>query len=97
MMFSEPFILCFFLITVGIPMASVGWIAVNREKMKLKKQELELLTGEKAAHTAQLEERVRVLERLATDRGLTLADEIEQLRDERVIPVVLTADLQEQR
>ena len=30
-----------------------------------------------------LEDRVRVLERLATDRGTTLADEIEALRDER--------------
>ncbi|MHA7819664.1 MAG: hypothetical protein ACX930_08480 [Erythrobacter sp.] len=30
-----------------------------------------------------LEDRVRVLERLATDRGATLADEIEALRDER--------------
>ena len=31
----------------------------------------------------KLEDRVRVLERLATDRGATLADEIEALRDER--------------
>lgn len=30
-----------------------------------------------------LEDRVRVLERLATDRGVTLADEIEALRDGR--------------
>lgn len=30
-----------------------------------------------------LEDRVRVLERLATDRGATLADEIEALRGER--------------
>ena len=31
----------------------------------------------------KLEDRVRVLERLATDRGATLADEIEALRDAR--------------
>lgn len=91
MMFSEPFILGFFLITVGIPMASVAWIAVNKEKMKIKKQELDLLSAEKAAHTAQLEERVRVLERLATDKGVTLAREIDQLRDHHAIPA-LSAD-----
>lgn len=36
-----------------------------------------------AAHTERLEQRVRVLERLATDRGIGVADEIERLRDER--------------
>ncbi|MHA6722919.1 hypothetical protein [Sphingomonas sp. RS2018] len=34
-----------------------------------------------AAHTERLEQRVRVLERIATDRGADLADRIEQLRD----------------
>jgi len=36
-----------------------------------------------AAHTERLEQRVRVLERIATDRGADLADEIDGLRDER--------------
>ena len=42
-----------------------------------------------------LEDRVRVLERLATDRGATLADEIEALRDERMesgVPLPLERD-----
>ena len=34
-----------------------------------------------AAQTERLEQRVRVLERIVTDRGVDLADEIEQLRD----------------
>jgi len=34
-----------------------------------------------AAHTERLEERVRVLERIVTDRGIGVADEIEKLRD----------------
>ena len=34
-----------------------------------------------AAHTERLEQRVRVLERIATDRGVALADEIDTLRD----------------
>lgn len=36
-----------------------------------------------AAHTERLEQRVRVLERLATDRGVDVANEIELLRDAR--------------
>ena len=44
------------------------------------------LTAEKAAqyaaHTERLEQRVRVLERIATDRGADIAGEIEHLRDQ---------------
>ena len=43
-------------------------------------------TAEKAAqyaqHTAQLEERVRVLERIVTDKGTDIARQIEALRKE---------------
>ena len=43
-------------------------------------------TAEKAAqyasHVEQLEARVRVLERIATDKGADLAEQIENLRDE---------------
>ena len=43
-------------------------------------------TAEKAAqyaqHTAQLEERVRVLERIVTDKGTDIARQIEALREE---------------
>jgi hypothetical protein len=34
-----------------------------------------------AAHVERLEQRVRVLERIVTDRGIEVADEIEKLRD----------------
>lgn len=56
--------------------------------LKLKERQLEqqsVLTAEKtaqyAAHTERLEERVRVLERIATDRGVDLSNEIDSLRD----------------
>lgn len=66
-----PFILAAFII----------W-SKHREKMIEKQSEM---TAEKAAqyaaHTERLEARVRVLERIATDRGVDVADEIEQLRD----------------
>lgn len=46
------------------------------------------LSAEKAAqyasHTRELEERVRVLERIVTDKGFDTASQIEALRDGRV-------------
>jgi hypothetical protein len=58
--------------------------------MKYKERQLSLTadrTAEKAAqyasHVQQLEERMRVLERIATDKGADLAHKIELLRDER--------------
>ena len=43
------------------------------------------MTAEKAAqyaaHTERLEQRVRVLERIVTDKGIDISDEIERLRD----------------
>jgi hypothetical protein len=52
-----------------------------------KRMEIEArMTAEKAAqyaaHTERLEQRVRVLERIVTDKGIVLADEIDRLRDE---------------
>ncbi|HEX8191757.1 MAG TPA: hypothetical protein VF552_02570 [Allosphingosinicella sp.] len=51
-----------------------------------RRMELEArMTAEKAAqyaaHTERLEQRVRVLERIVTDKGLEVSDEIEKLRD----------------
>lgn len=39
-----------------------------------------------AAQTERLEQRVRVLERIVTDRGMALSDEIDGLRDLREAP-----------
>jgi hypothetical protein len=47
------------------------------------------VTAEKAAqyvaHTQALEDRVRVLERIVTDRGYDVATQIEALRDARAV------------
>ena len=60
------------------------WLAHKREM----DQALNAQTAEKAAqyaaHTERLEQRVRVLERIVTDKGGDLAGEIEQLRDRPV-------------
>jgi len=72
---------------VVIPLAAIG-AGVMKKWLALKERQLEMqtsLTAEKAAqyaaHTERLEERVRVLERIATDRGVDLANEIDSLRD----------------
>ena len=80
----------FFIIVVGIPVLfGVGGDVIKRW-IKMKERQMELtsqMTAEKAAqyaaHTERLEQRVRVLERIVTDKGIDLADEIERLRDER--------------
>ena len=60
------------------------WLAHKRELG----QALNAQTAEKAAqyaaHSERLEQRVRVLERIVTDKGIVVADEIERLRDDRV-------------
>ncbi len=70
-------------------LAIIGGVFV-KPWLRLKERELQRrseLTAEKAAqyaaHTERLEQRVRVLERIATDKGIDLADEIERLRDDR--------------
>ena len=85
---GDSWILMFFVIVVGIPVVvGVGGDIVKRY-IRYKERELELMsqqTAEKAAqyaaHTERLEQRVRVLERIATDKGIDLADEIDSLRD----------------
>ena len=77
-------------ICVGLPVT----LGIGGEMFKrwLKHKEtmstaLNAQTAEKAAqyaaHSERLEQRVRVLERIVTDRGIGLADEIDLLRDER--------------
>jgi hypothetical protein len=84
------FVLLFFMIVVGIPVIAGVVSDMYKRRLKLRERELELLgnqTAEKAAqyaaHTERLEQRVRVLERIITDRGIAVADEIEALRDQR--------------
>ncbi|MCA1662397.1 MAG: hypothetical protein LC648_09735 [Novosphingobium sp.] len=59
-------------------------------RLKFKERQLELTaasTAERAAqyatHNQQLEDRMRVLERIITDKGYDVATQIEALRDQR--------------
>jgi hypothetical protein len=85
----SPFIIPILGITCGL-VAIIGGVFV-RPWLRFKERQLEMQgreTAEKAAqyaaHTERLEQRVRVLERIVTDKGVGVADEIERLRDDRV-------------
>lgn len=82
------------LVVVGIPAAlGIGsemlktWTR-HREKMA---EALNAQAAEKAAQyaaqTERLEQRVRVLERIVTDRGIAVADEIDKLRGDEPQPL----------
>ncbi|MDG2532394.1 hypothetical protein P6144_01945 [Sphingomonas sp. HITSZ_GF] len=58
------------------------WLALQQRKMELEAQMVAEKAAQYAAQTERLEQRVRVLERIVTDKGLDLSDEIERLRDE---------------
>ncbi|TMJ15910.1 MAG: hypothetical protein E6G94_05635 [Alphaproteobacteria bacterium] len=75
---------------VLIPLAAI-FAGVFKRFFDIKEKQMEAVGREAmeraeryAAQTERLEERVRVLERIATSRGLGVAEEIELLRDERV-------------
>ena len=59
------------------------WFALRERQLELNAQAVAEKAAQYAAKTDRLEERVRVLERIAVDRGADLAHEIELLRDER--------------
>ncbi len=74
-------------IWVLIPLAAI-FAGVMKQWLTLKEREIAALTNQAAekaaqyaAQTERLEQRVRVLERIVTDRGADLAGEIESLRE----------------
>lgn len=87
------FVLAIVTIVIGIPVIGSIWSANQKEKMTLRARELEVLgsqTAEKAAQyaaqTERLEQRVRVLERIVTDKGRDLAAEIDRLDEDPASP-----------
>jgi hypothetical protein len=81
------------IIAVAVAGVAIGVLivigTVFKRFMSYKERQLTLMadkTAEKAAqyaaHVERLEERMRVLERIATDKGADVAAQIENLRDE---------------
>ncbi|MFL6752881.1 MAG: hypothetical protein ACJ8D5_04175 [Sphingomicrobium sp.] len=79
-------------IWVLIPLAAIG-IAPFKMWLRVKERQLDAqssLAAEKSAqyaqHVERIEQRLRVLEQIATDRGVETASQIEALRDHARIP-----------
>jgi hypothetical protein len=75
------------ILSLAIPIVAMLLLPL-RQWLRIKEREIEATsrnTAEKAAqyaaHSERLEQRVRVLERIVTDKGIVVADEIERLRD----------------
>jgi len=60
------------------------WLRLRERELEIRSEQTAEKAAQYAAHTERLEQRVRVLERIVTDKGADLAGEIEKLRDDRV-------------
>jgi hypothetical protein len=56
------------------------WLKMRERQMELDARNIAEKAAQYAADKGRLEERVQVLERIVTDQGYSLANEIEQLR-----------------
>jgi hypothetical protein len=72
------------------PFLMVGFIVWTKSQQKIAEMQVRSTasdTAERAAqyasHVTELEDRVRVLERIVTDKGYDIATQIEALRDQR--------------
>lgn len=76
------------------PFIMVGFLVWTKHQTKLAELQLKA-TAEKAAQYAnnntELEDRVRVLERIVTDKGYDVATQIEALRDARRTEALIDA------
>jgi ABC-type phosphate transport system auxiliary subunit len=61
------------------------WLRLKEKQLQMQSAQTAEKAAQYAAHTERLEQRVRVLERIVTDKGIDVADEIERLRDERPV------------
>ncbi|HEU4958773.1 MAG TPA: hypothetical protein VFT56_00050 [Sphingomonas sp.] len=83
----DPLLIPIFALSIPI-VALIGnqivkpWLAHREKQMALEAQMVAEKAAQYAAHSERLEQRVRVLERIVTDKGIALSDEIEKLRDE---------------
>ncbi len=74
-------------IWVLIPLGAIGiapfkmWIRMKERQIDRQSELTAEKTAQYAAHTERLEARVRVLERIVTDNGIGLSDQIDALRE----------------
>ena len=81
----SPFLIPIFALCIpvfGIAYAALQrWLAFKERQLGLMSDQAAEKAARYAAQTERLEQRMRVLERIVTDKGIDVADEIERLRD----------------
>ena len=80
------------LMVFGIPMLAI-WTKHRKDVMEMQAKQTAEKAAQYAASNKELEDRVRVLERIVTDGGYDVATQIEALRDQRRVE----GELEDQR
>ena len=75
------------LIIIGLPVIIIGllmgrWLTLKEKKIELEARLAVEKAAQYAASNAELEARIRILEKIVTDGGYHTAAQIEALRDE---------------
>jgi hypothetical protein len=72
------------IMALGMTFSAVfkDWLTHRERRLELQATATAEKAAQYAAHTERIEQRVRVLERIVTEKGIDVADEIEKLRDE---------------
>lgn len=85
---SWPEAIAFSALVIGLIAGAGIWLSAYERRLTNRERELELRaklvesdTGKDAGELSKLENRLRVLERIATDKSSKLATEIEDLRE----------------
>jgi hypothetical protein len=80
-------------IWVLIPLAAISlapfkmWLKIKEKQISAQTDLAAEKSAQYAAHVERIEARLRVLEKIATDRGVETATQIEALREQAQIPV----------
>lgn len=85
-MFISPLLIPILGISCGLVAIFGGvvvrpWIQFQQRKLELEAEMMRQRAELDAARSERLEQRIAVLERIITDKSLSVADEIERLRD----------------
>lgn len=76
------------IIGVSIPVIAI-WTKHQQKMVELRVRELEAQAAVGSGSNSALEERLRVIERIVTDKGYDLASQIEALRDAKKVEALL--------
>lgn len=81
----------FIVVAIGIPAVLIlgrpfirRWLDIREKQVALGAETAAEKSAQYVAHGERLEQRVRVIERIVTDRGIDFASQIEDLRDPAV-------------